>query len=256
MLTGLLVGVILLLVLVMAAVLVTKVTKNPGVIDVVWPVGISLLGTCLLLSHGFSEVILVSLILLWGWGLRLGGFLFFTRVRVGEVERRYTALVKDLPEEKHLGYFTKNFFIQAGLMFLVTLPFWFIDPTTRFTLGQVIAIFIIVFAIYFESLADMQLHSHRKLKDKTVCQSGLWRLSRHPNYFFEFCVWIGFALLATTSLIDLVAFLSPIGLFYIMTKITGPMTEAASLESRGEQFTEYQKTTPYFFINLKKLWDQ
>jgi steroid 5-alpha reductase family enzyme len=87
-----------------------------------------------------------------------------------------------------------------------------------------------------------------------TCQAGLWRYSRHPNYFFEWVVWVGFFVFALGSPWGWTAVASPIVMLYILLFVTGvPAAEAASLRSRGDEFRAYQHTTSTFVPWLRKV---
>ncbi|HHS8487784.1 TPA: DUF1295 domain-containing protein, partial [Legionella anisa] len=85
-----------------------------------------------------------------------------------------------------------------------------------------------------------------------VCNVGLWHYSRHPNYFFDLLSWIGFALFAIQSNMGYLGLLSPLMLYVIFTRMTGPMTERSSIQSRGQKYIEYQKQTSMLFPWFKK----
>jgi steroid 5-alpha reductase family enzyme len=75
----------------------------------------------------------------------------------------------------------------------------------------------------------------------------LWRYSRHPNYFFEWMIWVSFALFATASPHGYIGWISPALILYFLLRVTGiPATEAQALRSRGEEYREYQRTTSAF----------
>ncbi len=101
-----------------------------------------------------------------------------------------------------------------------------------------------------ETLADWQLDRFRK-KSKNAghpCQTGLWRYSRHPNYFFEWLLWCGYALFALPSPWGLLGIVSPALIIYFLFRVTGiPATEAHLLKSRGQEYLDYQRTTNAFF---------
>ena len=98
--------------------------------------------------------------------------------------------------------------------------------------------------------ADAQLHRFKQdpaNKGKT-CQVGLWHYSRHPNFFFEWLIWVSYALYAMGSPSGAWGWLSPALMLYFVTKVTGiPATEAQALRSRGDEYRKYQQTTSAFF---------
>ena len=105
-----------------------------------------------------------------------------------------------------------------------------------------------------ENIADFQLDRFRKQSSgsATVCRTGLWRFSRHPNYFFEFLIWVSYAVFALPSATRaadyLVLMLVPIVAFWFLVHFTGiPITELASLQRRGKPYAQYQAETNRFF---------
>jgi steroid 5-alpha reductase family enzyme len=101
-----------------------------------------------------------------------------------------------------------------------------------------------------EVIADSQLEGFKGAPGNRgkVCEVGLWAYSRHPNYFFEWLMWVGYALVALFSHPwGWVAFLSPLLMLWLVTKVTGiPPTEAQSLRSRGDAFRDYQRRVSPF----------
>jgi steroid 5-alpha reductase family enzyme len=77
-----------------------------------------------------------------------------------------------------------------------------------------------------------------------VCRAGLWRYSRHPNYFFEWVHWWAYVLIGHAAPLTL---LGPAAMLLFLFRVTGiPYTERQALKSRGEQYREYQRTTSRF----------
>jgi steroid 5-alpha reductase family enzyme len=108
-----------------------------------------------------------------------------------------------------------------------------------------------------ELAADWQLSrfkSDPKNKGK-VCNVGLWRYSRHPNYFFEWLIWVSFALVASSAQYGYWGFLSPALILYFLLRVSGiPATEEQALRSKGDAYRRYQKSTSAFvpwFPNYK-----
>ena len=108
-----------------------------------------------------------------------------------------------------------------------------------------------VIALLLESVADMQLKNFKvnPANERKVCREGLWRYSRHPNYFFEWLFWVGVGLgTATLSWGLLLSIASPLLMFFLLTRVTGvPPTEAVALEKRPEAYARYQEEVSAFF---------
>jgi steroid 5-alpha reductase family enzyme len=104
-------------------------------------------------------------------------------------------------------------------------------------------------AISGEALADAQLAAFKRhaANQGKVCDAGLWRYSRHPNYFFEWLIWVAFLVFALGSPWGWVAIIGPASILYLLLRVTGiPMTEEQSIRSRGDAYRRYQRTTSAF----------
>ena len=231
-----------------------RYTENPSVIDVGWASGLTTIGMFYLYTQPLtSKKILFSLVLLI-WGFRLGGYLWFTRIHRNIVDKRYTQLSEQWKISKPMG-FLLNFQFQGLLVLIIALPWYFISQIPSDSYLSVIDYLMIAIAllsITAESIADYQLQSFKANHSGQVCDVGFWFYSRHPNYFFEWLTWCAFTGFAFTAHWGLLAWISPIALFLIMTKITAPLTEQGSIKSRGELYISYQKITPLFFPNIFK----
>jgi steroid 5-alpha reductase family enzyme len=225
-----------------------RILKNPSIVDVAWSLGLMVSGLIYLWSGPFNfRITMISCVLIL-WGLRLAGFLWYTRIRVGKVDKRYTALSNNWKIAKSLGFFF-NFQLQGFFILIISSVFLFAvqstsqEPSILDWLGVIVALL----AIIGESIADAQLYHFQKNHKGEVCQAGLWNYCRHPNYYFEWLVWCGFTLFALHDPLGWLACISPALLYVIMTKMTGPLTERESLASRGQAYLDYQNSTPMFF---------
>lgn len=226
-------------------------TRNPGVIDVGWASALALAGSAILLLRFGRMLPLLPLGLLLLWGLRLGGYLWYTRIRPALIEKRYLSLSQHWTRPKALGFFL-HYQLQGLLALLVASP-WFFMGVNRPLWLNVLAVCLIVIGLVGETLADWQLYRFKNTPQAAmVCNVGLWQLSRHPNYFFEWMIWCGFSVFALNEPFGAFALLSPIALYLIMTRITAPITEQNSIASRGEAYLRYQRQTPMFFPKITK----
>jgi steroid 5-alpha reductase family enzyme len=106
-----------------------------------------------------------------------------------------------------------------------------------------------------ETVADAQAEAFKRSprSDKGILDVGLWRYSRHPNYFFEMVVWIGFALAAAAVPLGWIAILCPVLIVYFLLRVTGiPLTEKHSLETHGQAYRDYQRRTSSFIPWARK----
>ena len=114
-----------------------------------------------------------------------------------------------------------------------------------------LALIIAVIALTGEAIADRQLAAFRKIAihSSKVCQHGLWRYSRHPNYFFEWVHWWAYVAFALSGTISWVTWIGPVAMYLFLRYITGiPHAERSSLLSRGDAYRQYQQTTSAFFL--------
>jgi steroid 5-alpha reductase family enzyme len=114
---------------------------------------------------------------------------------------------------------------------------------------EIFGLILAVLATAGESLADWQAQrfKHRTHDKNAVNDVGLWRYSRHPNYFFESLVWWGLFVAALPFPHGWVTVVCPLLMLYLLLNVTGiPLTEKHSLQSRGETYRQYQRRTSRF----------
>lgn len=220
---------------------------NSSIIDVVWALGITWCGWGYsLINNELTVRSTIILLLLLVWALRLSGFLWWTRIKPKHTDPRYDQLSQNWYSLR-LG-FLLNYQFQGLLMAIIALPFYWNTAANSWHITDSLGIGLVLVGIVGETIADYQLHRFKltKTTSKTIMNQGLWAYSRHPNYFFECLVWLGFAACALSINYGWLALISPILLLSIMLGITLPMTEKQALQSKGEAFRQYQQTTSAF----------
>lgn len=226
------------------------IKKNAGIVDAIWAFGIMLASIYFALSNTGDADIRILIALLSGvWFFRLGMHIFLRMLSEPE-DGRY-AHVRNLYGDKtnwfHLPFFT----FQAGLIVLFSFPMWFVSHHTEpSTVAMIIATLVVVIAFIGEYQADHQLHLFRSDPDNRgkTCRQGLWKYSRHPNYFFEWLHWFAYPILAIGMPNGYWLWLAPVCMFLFLWYITGiPFTEQQAIKSRGDDYRNYQKTTSAFF---------
>jgi steroid 5-alpha reductase family enzyme len=224
--------------------------RNAALADVGWAIGLVLLAlfyTLHLTGYWRRTLILAPMVVIWG--MRLGFYLLFNRVSRPE-EGRYTELRRKWGS--HIGLkFLLFFEFQAVLCGVLSLPFLLAmhDPANGSSEFENWGLGIWVVAFLGETIADAQLARFRRdPKNKgRVCDEGLWRYSRHPNYFFEFLIWVSFALVAYPAQYGYLAFFSPALMLFLLCRVSGiPMNEKHALRSMGDQYRKYQRSTSAF----------
>jgi steroid 5-alpha reductase family enzyme len=187
------------------------------------------------------------------WALRLAGYILYTRIRQGHVDKRYTEISSNWKINHSLGFFL-NFQLQGLLIFIISFIFYLIGNSMNPVIAPLdyLAIGLVVVGIAGESVADYQLQEFKSKQRGGVCNIGLWKYSRHPNYFFDWLAWLGFGVFALQSNHGYLGLFSILVLYCIFTEITGPITELGSVKSRGQAYIDYQKQTSMFFPWFKK----
>ncbi|KGI77412.1 membrane protein [Oleiagrimonas soli] len=226
-----------------------RATRNAGIVDVVWAGSMTASAAAYAwLGEGSMEARLSVLVLGGLWGARL--FLYLFRRVSGEPEDgRYAYLRQHWNDAQ--GKFLAFFLAQAGFTALLSLPFLAAannaTPLPRWALT--LALLIWLLSVGGEALADRQLARFRAdpAHRGTTCRAGLWRYSRHPNYFFEWTHWFVYPLLAIGSPIGWLAWSGPVLMLLFLYRLTGiPYTEAQALRSRGDDYRAYQRSTSAF----------
>jgi steroid 5-alpha reductase family enzyme len=231
--------------------------KNAGIVDFGWSLGIPILAACFALSlQGWAPRRWLAAVPVSLWGLRLGLYLLFTRVLGHPEEGRYVQLRRDWGGKAEVKLFF-FFQFQGFLDLFFALPFLLMsaNASPAFHGLEWAGLGVWLLGWIGEVTADLQLHRFKSdpaNRGKT-CRSGLWNASRHPNYFFEFILWCGLALMATASPFGVLAWSVPALLLFFLLRVTGiPATEAQALRTRGAEYADYIRTTPAFIPRFPK----
>ncbi|MDP2876561.1 MAG: DUF1295 domain-containing protein [Holophaga sp.] len=226
-------------------------TRNAGWVDVAWALGLGGLAVFFALV-GSGDPLRRLLIGLMGgiWGLRLGMHLFLRVAKDPHEDGRYVTLRQEWGgaiELKFLGFFL----FQGLLDLFLALPFLLasLDPTPEISFLTWAGVVLWLISILGEAISDRQLQRFKlnPLNRGRVCRDGLWAFSRHPNYFFEWLIWIAFALAATSSPWGWLAWSCPLLMLNFLVRVTGiPATEMQSLRTKGEDYRRYQQEVSAF----------
>jgi steroid 5-alpha reductase family enzyme len=228
-----------------------QTTGKSGIVDVAWPLGVGGLAACFcaasLQGLPARRVLVAALALIWA--VRLSWHIW-TRLQNEVDDKRYLEL-----REKWGPRFQSRLFVfyqfQAFGAVLFAIPM-LIAARNPEPAGWLDAVAVLVWLVSLagESLADFQLKRFQSdpANAGQVCRSGLWRYSRHPNYFFEWLHWWSYVCFAVAAPWGWLTVIGPLAMLYFIRFVTGiPPAEASSLKSRGAAYRHYQATTNAFF---------
>ena len=231
---------------------------NFSYVDIGWSVNFALLAALYAaLAPGDLPRRLVIAAMFAAHGLRLGWHL--SKRIIGEPEEgRYQQLRKDWGGAGNLNLKFLGFFeFQAVLNAFLTLPLLIasFNRAPEFHPLEIAGIATFIVAIIGESVADAQLAAFKRnpANQGGVCDIGLWRYSRHPNYFFEWLIWIAYALFALASPHGWIALAMPVLMLHFLINVTGlKATEEQALRTKGERYRVYQSRTSGFIPWIPK----
>jgi len=231
--------------------LVQRKTNNAGIVDAAWSLGVGILAVLFAgLSEGYGPRRLLVGALAGAWSLRLGVYILGRVLRESE-DARYRTL-REKWGGKTQAYLFGFFQLQALWAATFAAPMLIAARNARPSLGILDLLGAIVWAaaVAGETIADRQLARFRGERSNRgkVCREGLWRYSRHPNYFFEWAHWWAYVFIGWQAPHGWLTLLGPGLMLVFITRITGIRpTEERAAASRGEAYREYQRTTSAFF---------
>jgi len=227
--------------------------RNFSYVDIGWSANFAVLALLYaLLAPGYLPRRALICAMFTAHGLRLGWHL--ARRIIGEPEEgRYVQLRKEWGAGggnvnlKFLGFYQ----FQAALNAFLALPLLIacFNRAPRLHPLEIAGCAVFLIGIVGESVADAQLAAFRRnpANQGGVCDTGLWHYSRHPNYFFEWLIWIAYAVFALASPWGWIALAMPVLMLHFLINVTGlKATEEQALRTKGERYRRYQARTSGF----------
>jgi steroid 5-alpha reductase family enzyme len=239
--------------------LIQRTTGHTGWIDVCWTFGtgiVAAIGSLAPLPAGHPpgarQIVVAILITLWS--LRLGGHILLRTREVGD-DPRYREWIGQWGANADLRMFLQ---LQAqaavGLVLAISVVLAANSARPYLGLRDFLGFALLAGALAGEAVADWQLRRFKAdpANRGQICEVGLWSLSRHPNYFFEWLCWLAFPLIAIdpsgASPLGWIALSAPACMYWVLVHVSGiPPLEAHMLRTRGEQFRAVQARTQAFF---------
>lgn len=235
-----------------AAYLVARRLNNYGIVDIVWSYAFAAVAFYYAWSgDGWSlrRALFTGLVLVWS--VRLGTHLLVRIARHHpEEDTRYVELRTKWSTNfapRMFGFFQ----LQAASVIVLAAGFLAVMQNRNPALHplEFVGTALWLVGVVGEAIADRQLAAFKaeSAHRGQVCDTGLWRYSRHPNYFFEWLIWVGYGVFALASPWGWIGLIGPAAILYLLLYVTGvPMAEAQSLRSKGDAYRAYQRRTNAF----------
>ena len=232
--------------------LVSIPLRDVSIVDIFWGPGFAVAAWAAFAAvpgdalHGWVSATLTTI-----WALRLGLYLGWRKRGHGE-DPRYTAFINHLgAERRHWIGLTRIFGTQAAIMWVVAWPVIFVQAwpgSAALGVAAWTGIALWTLGFLFEAVGDWQLTRFRAdpANQGRVMDRGLWRYTRHPNYFGDACVWWGLFLIACDTPWGLVTIVSPVVITSLLVTRTGKALLERRLKRSKPGYADYIRRTSGF----------
>lgn len=225
-------------------------TGKASFVDTTWTLLVAVLNLIFIFSPSIFvfKTLLISLLISF-WGVRLSFHLLKRSLKHSE-DPRYQEMQDNWQGNIKFKMYLVYLF-QGGIAFILALPAFFFAKNLTLNLSWLhyLAAFVSLISLIGESVADSQLaRFKRTAQPGSFCNQGLWRYTRHPNYFFEWLFWVGIAVYFFPDAGFLPSLIAPAFMFFLLNYFSGvKMTEESMKTRRGQDYLDYLKNTSAFF---------
>jgi len=247
---------------------VQQTSRMSGWVDVCWTFGVG--GVAFLaalaplrqdLWPAWRQIVVAALVA--AWSLRLG-FHIVARTRSSGDDPRYSQMAAQwgMDASNRMFWFLQK---QAavGVVLVMSAVLAAQNPNPAARIQDIVGMLVLAAAVIGESLSDTQLRDFkaRSVDRNAVCNVGLWRWSRHPNYFFEWLAWLAYPVIAIdasgSNPWGWLALIAPMCMYWVLVHVSGiPPLENHMLRTRGDAFRDYQRRTrPFLPLPLMRQHD-
>ena len=225
--------------------------RNSSIVDIAWGPLFFVIGVAAPAPAAGPRRTLV-LVLIGAWALRLALHLL-VRNGLRHEDRRYAAMRARSGARWALVSLPFVFLLQPTLAWVVALPIQAVALRAGPPLGWLdgLAALLVVAGTLGESVADLQLARFRARGGGGVLDTGLWRYSRHPNYFGDFVVWWGFGAFGVAAGAP-ETLVGPLVMSYLLLRVSGVTLLEKTIGSRRPEYAAYQRRTNAFFPGPRK----
>jgi steroid 5-alpha reductase family enzyme len=226
--------------------------RNSSIVDVFWGIGFALVaigGFVWGQALAAPRSILISA-MVCVWGLRLAGYLLWRNTGHGE-DPRYAAMRRRWGARFWWVSLVSVFALQGAILWIVSLPIQAVQAAPGGPLGGLDAVGVAVWLVglLFESVGDHQLARFKAdpANEGAVMDRGLWRYTRHPNYFGDFCIWWGMFAVALSAPYGLYTIASPALMSFLLLRVSGVPLLERGMHNRHPRYADYTRRTSAFF---------
>jgi steroid 5-alpha reductase family enzyme len=229
---------------------ISLVMRDASIVDIAWGSGFVIVAwVSYWLSDGNSTRSLLLTLLTTIWGLRLAFYLAKRNLGHGE-DFRYQSMRRKHGDRFAIVSLYTVFGLQGLLMFIVSLPVQLgqVRQEPGFGIIGVLGVLVWGVGIYFEAVGDAQLARFKRDPANTgkIMDQGLWRYTRHPNYFGDSCVWWGLGLIAAESSLGIYGLIGPVVMTFFLVKVSGAAMLDRAMLKRKPGYENYVATTSGF----------
>ena len=229
--------------------LLSLALRDASIVDIIWGAGFVVVAwSTFVAADGGPRELLVAL-MVTAWGLRLSAYLWWRNHGKGE-DYRYVAMRKHFGAKFPIVSLFTVFGLQGVLMWIVSLPVQVSSASrTDIDLFLVLGAALWIVGLGFESVGDAQLAQFKAnpANAGTVMDRGLWRFTRHPNYFGDFCVWWGIYVTALGTPWGWATIMGPIAMSTLLIRVSGKGLLEKTIGRRRAGYDKYIATTSGFF---------
>lgn len=230
--------------------IIAKLIKNNSIVDIGWGLGFVTISLITLFISGnlnIRSILVTTLVFVWGTRL---AYYIFKRNKGKPEDFRYAKWREEWGKWRDIRAFFQIFMLQGTIMLIVAYPIILNNSTATGAIGvvEILGLMIWVFGFGFEVIGDYQLKRFKANKNNKgrIIKEGLWRYTRHPNYFGEAVLWWGIFLICLPSNSGIIGIMSPILMTYLLMFVSGvPMLENHYKDHY--EYQEYAKVTNKFF---------
>ena len=229
---------------------ISLIKKRNDVADIAWGLGFITLSWVSFFLSGFENTRgLITCLLVTIWGVRLAWHIFL-RIRNKPEDYRYLQWRKEWGKWFFVRSYFQVYILQGFFLYLIVFPILFINKNaiSGITLYDIFGIIVWIIGFVFEAIGDSQLRTfvRNPLNKGKIMTSGLWKYSRHPNYFGEVTQWWGIFIMAISISNGWTTIFGPLTITFLILFVSGiPLLEKKYIGRKD--FEEYKKKTSVFF---------